>query len=218
MGLLVNAQNTNLGDHGKLLRLIVVGINSFNAQGSYTGNGNGTDAHIVFQFQNLPVLRRMEATPTNEYGYLGSEMRKYLVPVDGVSGSGKFLAGLYAAGVPQDVLWAPARRVANRGVSPTAADPIQDRLWLPTEREMFGNCYESHDTWETAVNQARLEYYDAVSKWIKYNNSNAAQFWWEASPSAMNVDFFAVVDFDGNAYNIYALAAEGGCAPAFCVK
>jgi hypothetical protein len=34
---------------GKLLRLIVVGINSFNGK-----NGNNTP-HVVFQFQNLPV-------------------------------------------------------------------------------------------------------------------------------------------------------------------
>jgi hypothetical protein len=36
-------------------------------------------------------------------------MRKYLVPVENDGESGKFLTGLYNAGVPEGVLWAPAR-------------------------------------------------------------------------------------------------------------
>jgi hypothetical protein len=62
----------------KSLRLIVVGINSFETgkgtDGTYEYKGTATQ-HVVFQFQNLPVLRRMNQTATNGGGYAGSEMQ-----------------------------------------------------------------------------------------------------------------------------------------------
>lgn len=74
----------------------------------------------VFQFQNIPVGRRIEATNDGfeNTNYRDSEMRAYLVPT-GAEGSGAFLAGLTAtAGVPQDVLWGPVRHVANKAKDP----------------------------------------------------------------------------------------------------
>jgi hypothetical protein len=69
--------------------LIVVGVNSFNEGGSagtsdYTGNENGEDAHLVFQFRNLPFTHGMDNSATN--GYAGSLMQAYL--------TGEFLPGL----------------------------------------------------------------------------------------------------------------------------
>jgi hypothetical protein len=80
--------DTELTGHGRLLRLMVVGINSFQANGSYTGVSGAPD-HVVFQFQNLPITRQMDAAVTNANGYLGSEMRTWL--------TGAFLTGLKAA-------------------------------------------------------------------------------------------------------------------------
>jgi hypothetical protein len=161
------ASNVELSGHGALLRLIVVGINSFNkygTDGGSTGNAdyiggkthgeNGTAAHLVFQFQNVPGTHRMGRSYSNINGYPESEMRTYLVPFASTAGSGAFLTGLTAAGVPADVLWAPTRYVAVP--SANGARAIQDKLWLPTEREMFGlQLYSS--SYETAANQARLE-------------------------------------------------------------
>jgi hypothetical protein len=197
------------GYEGRLLRLIVVGINSFNANGDYTGNGNGAAAHLVFQFQNLVFFDSMNSTTTNAGGYKESEMRAYI--------TGVFFTGLKAAGVPDSVIWTPRRYVANGGSGATGADLIQDQLWLPTERELFG--IKTHSTvYETAANQARLEYYTISSRRIKhavYNVSMFAYTYWAASPSGAN--HFCCVNSLGNTLAMSA-GVGNGVAPAFCVK
>jgi hypothetical protein len=87
------------GYDGMSLRLIVVGINSFQNGGSdgsseyrYQGDDE-PPAHVVFQFQNIPGERRMNPTGTNSGGYKLSEIREYLIPVNGKGGN--FLEGLY---------------------------------------------------------------------------------------------------------------------------
>jgi hypothetical protein len=164
---------------GTLNRLIVVGINSFHSNRGVVNNGN-TDAptyngdengqykiednddtsHVVFQFQNIPVNRRMNPTDSNTGGYPASEMRKYLVPIkkgeSEETEGGNFLDGLIKAGVPKDVLWAPSRVMAT---SDTTTETIKDLLWLPTEREISGTSSYAAKKGETAANQARLEYY-----------------------------------------------------------
>jgi hypothetical protein len=147
------------------LRLIVAGINSFqsNADNGYTYQGTTPPSRVMFQFQNIPVMRRMNEGPANIDGYSASEMRKYLVPVESVSG--KFLDGLETAGMPLKVLWAPARVVYGTSTI------IEDKLWLPTDREMYRSKPDNPDEYrdcgqvifstseESAENQARLEYY-----------------------------------------------------------
>jgi hypothetical protein len=145
-------------------------------------------------------------------------MRAYLTPVADKAGSGNFLAGLTAAGVPDSVLWAPARYIANGGGNgATVADIITDKLWLPTEREMFGSRTYSNSIYETAANQARLEYYGENSKRIKHKSGSSRQWYWEASPEAADASSFCAVDYAGTTANGDA-GIVGGCAPAFCVK
>jgi uncharacterized repeat protein (TIGR02543 family) len=235
-GKLDNGQNTDLGEHGKLLRLIVVGINSFNARSDYyyyLGNDNGNSAHVVFQFQNLPVRNRCMNQmyyPDAANSYLKSEMRKYLVPT-GTSGSGAFLAGLENAGVPLNVLWAPKRYVAEKGSGATKADLVEDLLWLPTEREMF-SIYSAgytdngaHDAWgpwsnsiyETLENQAWLEYYTSDAQRRKYYSSSDHGSYWTASPKVDHPSYFTMVYSYGDC-GYYNADFAAGCAPAFCVK
>jgi hypothetical protein len=219
--------NTDLGAHGKLLRLIVVGIDSFLGV-----NGNSTH-HIVFQFQNIPGTLRMEAADTNENGYLGSEMRKYLTRVDashplGEEGSGKFLDGLIAAGVNESYIWAPSRRVAHTGLLNASVDTIADKVWLPTVWELFGAQGGSVASCETANNQARLEYYMSPNNGsrAKYNAGNEATPYWEASPYATyqgdpdHANSFSVVDSlsPDSAGGGQNASAVRGIAPAFCFK
>jgi hypothetical protein len=191
-------------------RLIVVGINSFNGK-----NGNN-QKHVVFQFKNIPVFRRMNPTGTNENGYAASEMRQYLVPYSGSSGN--FLTGLKNAGVPGGVLWGPKRSVAIRSYG-TATNEIGDLLWLPTEWEMFGTRTYSPPDAETAANQARLEYYDSDTRRMKnYNANNAAseQYYWLSSLYSGTFTSFCSVSSSGSAHTGYASNALG-IAPAFCV-
>jgi hypothetical protein len=218
------------GYRGRRLRLIVVGINSFNEK-----NNNNTP-HVVFQFQNLPVSRRMNPTKTNAGGYAASEMRRYLTTVEDDNESGKFLAGLQDAGVPVGVLWAPTRSVSTG--SGTEITTITDLVWLPTEREMVYNGasrYGDHtygpyaNTAETADTQARLEYYSgtddsnlAVSahtesngKRVKYTPQVEFRYW-TASPYASNTAAFCTI-LKVSQFNDASYTAIG-CAPAFCVK
>jgi hypothetical protein len=210
----------------------VVGINSFNAYGtpgsggstgnsSYIGgdtlNENGADAHLVFQFQNLPFGYRMELNASNEHGYKGSLMKPYL--------TNKFLPSLTAAGVPDSVLWAPRRYVANKGnqatppAPPAAADLIEDKLWLPTELEMFGVRTYSDVAWETDANQARLEYYNNDDMRVKYtsNYGTGPSAYFLASPITTTNHQFCAVFSTGYADWLSA-GATNAVAPAFCVK
>jgi hypothetical protein len=203
------------GYEGKSLRLIVVGINSFNV------TNDNSPPHVVFQFQNVPVNRRMNKTNTNKDGYAESEMRKYLVKVGDEGGN--FLEGLKTAGVPEDVLWAPVRRVANGGSDVTGIDAMTDLLWLPTEREMFGASYSGDyysSAYETTGNQARLEYYDSDARRIKYIVTSVyLHLYWVSSPSSTSTNCFCVVSYGGYTYpNTDAGNSSVGCAPAFCVR
>jgi hypothetical protein len=197
-------------DKGKMCRLIVVGINPFKNL-----NGNGATPHVVFQFQNVPVARRMNPENDNGGGYPASEMRAYL--------TGEFLSGLKDAGVPEGVLWGPARVVSGKG---DGAKTINDELWLPTEREMFGSQTHSDAGHETEGNQARLLYYAAPASRIKVYKGNAdypavstayGRWYWEGSAYSVSAASFCLVNSDGTSHANYA-GSVGGCAPAFCVK
>jgi hypothetical protein len=220
------------GDERLLLRLIVVGINSFHSgrgmadsdtitqngdtNGQYAVTDNDNTPHVVFQFQNVPVARRMNPNETDiTGGYAGSEMREYLVPLEGKEGSGRFLAGLTEAGVPDDVLWAPKRFVSVKGED--GPGEISDLLWLPTERELFGGNTNSASADETAANQARLEYYDSQPARVKTNPDPGWRFYWEASPNSGLTPGFCRV-FDSGAPGVTFVNRVYGCAPAFCVR
>jgi hypothetical protein len=215
-------QEITLNDNsqGYMRRLIVVGINSFNNL-----NGNGATQHVVFQFQNSPVKRRMNETESNTGGYPASEMRKYLAPVVGVDGSGTFLAGLYNAGVPEEVLWGPARVMSTKNEDPPA-ETIQDLLWLPTEYEMFGKADQSVKNVETAGNQASFkQYYTGYNRLIKASQATSnyptitqatLPAYWLASAGDSGTNVFCVV-FTNATPSVAKASNVRGVSPAFCV-
>jgi hypothetical protein len=128
--------------------------------------------------------------------------------------------------VPENVLWAPSRIVWNGFTQAelessatisvnTTVDTITDKLFLPTEWEMYGYRTESHTT-ETEANQGHFAYYANKGR-IKYNSSSSAVAYRLASPhSASATNFCTVIsnDFAGRGPASYA----SGFAPAFCVK
>jgi uncharacterized repeat protein (TIGR02543 family) len=162
---------TNWND-GKL-QLMVVGINSY-----YNKNGNGiTTPHLIFHFKNYEGSARMEATDTNANGYLGSEMRTYLV--------NNFWPALKNAGVPDGVVWPVSRRLANKGGRvATGEDIIEDKLWLPGIKEIIGNDSNSgaNNNYETGTNQGVFGYYNSKEKRRKLGGRWEGN-WWTASPS-----------------------------------
>lgn len=212
------------GYKGRLLRLIVVGINSFKpgATGA-DGPANNPSApnHVVFQFQNAPFLHNMndlvdtdsDGTPdrdTNIGGYAGSEMKTYLMD--------DFLPVLKTAtGLTDEMLWAPVRKVSHGGFPLTATDTIEDKLWLPTEWEMFGVYRYSTRPYDVVAGQARLEYYANDARRIKFEAPNIIASYWLASPIYANAERFLFIQFLGKISSTSASFVTG-CAPAFCVK
>jgi hypothetical protein len=208
----VNAANTPIpgGDRGTLLRLIVVGLNSFNAQGQYTGNGNGESAHLVFQFQNLSARHRMNETATNAGGYKDSEMRAYI--------TGNFYTGLLAAGVPDGVIWGPNRYAANGGQSTANdADLFTDKIWLPTALEISGSTAIANTAYENQQNQARLEYYSNSTARIKYDSAGSADIHLQVSPSKANNTHFGG-NHSGGGLATYSAEMVYYVAPVFCIR
>ncbi|MDR2864898.1 MAG: DUF6273 domain-containing protein, partial [Spirochaetaceae bacterium] len=202
------------GSKGKLLRIIVVGINSFNphannAGADYAGGVTSPIPHIVMQFQNIPVTRGMNDT---SMAYEGSEMRTYL--------KANFTEGLKLAGVPMyegTIIWGPTRKITNTVQNGT--DTITDTLWLPTEREIFNSRTYSNDTYETPADQAYLEYYTGDPERVKYNTGEDQQWYWESSPFGGNSLRGCAVNPNGSAGNgAGTVSYAGGVAPAFCVK
>jgi len=239
----INASNIDLSPHGKLLRLIVVGNNSFHSGkgegGAYDKTECDDTPHLVFQFQNLPGMAKMQSY-SEAGGYKATGMRKYLVPT-GDAGSGNFLVGLVKAGVPDAVLFAPKRYVTNNGNRAwwegdifgeekkedlaDGADEIQDKVWLPTAREMFGRDAYANGAYETAANQARLDYYTNDAARVKYKSDGGAYYYWEASPGwalshgpgqTDNGSFCAVTTSGDSNYSWPT--NDRGVAPAFCIK
>jgi hypothetical protein len=130
----------------------------------------------------------MTTTDEGSISYFNGRTRSYITE--------NFLSGLEAAGVPEDLLWAP-KRLLWKGVEQTGTDTIEDKLWIPTEYEMFNGNHPlvvrfydhgfgdtgveyllsgpwANTAWETPTNQAHLEYYWDGYKRAKYSLNPAA--------------------------------------------
>ncbi|MDR2468262.1 MAG: DUF6273 domain-containing protein, partial [Spirochaetaceae bacterium] len=180
----------------------VVGINPYAGK-----NLNTPGALLVFQFEKIVTTRRMHLNANVSYGE--TELRRYLTPVGGATGSGNFYTGLVNAGVPEDVFWAPMRVIgAKYGGS---IESLQDKVFLPTVYEAFGYEYGG----ETSGNQGRLSaYHDSDSR--KKSGAGANE-WWLASPDSSSSSYFGNVYTNGSVTSNIANTVLG-LAPAFCIK
>jgi uncharacterized repeat protein (TIGR02543 family) len=201
-------------------RVEVVGVSSY-----IDKNGNGSGKHLVFQFKDVMVNRRMNATATNAGGYAASEMRKYLTTVSEDANSGKFLAGLLAAGVPQTALWAPSRVIGGNSSNKST---VTDSVYLPTVWEVAetnnstqsGSTSDAMTANEGTENQGRLTIYGAGEGGNNGRVKSGATWYWLASTSTYYLSpgySFCLVYYLGFIDGANA-SFEGGVAPVFCVK
>jgi hypothetical protein len=204
-------------DDGKIdglakAHILVVGINSFNKL-----PWNNTP-HLVFQFENALVARKMLGASSSKYSYIGSGMQTYLQE--------NFYDGLKnAAGVDNQYFFEPSRRVAESWNG--SAVEVKDPVWLPTEWEMFGE-KKNAPTVEDTGNQVWLEYYNTGSETTdaqhrtKLLSSTALTYWWLASPHADSYAKYACsVSANGEPDTANAVATSAellGFAPAFCIN
>jgi hypothetical protein len=195
-----------------MTRFIIAGKNFM------TGKNGNTRASVAFQSYHCLGYsgvtgtdgHYMEKTNINTNGYLGCQMRLYLI--------NNMKNALISAGVPvdSDIIYGPARRVSKGGSSPAGYDTIEDKVFLPTEYEMFGTRTYSDATQEAAEYQGRLEYYDSDTKRVKKTKDGTARIYWLASPYSGSAALFCAVFSSGAAYDSNASYVYG-VAPAFCV-
>jgi hypothetical protein len=224
--------------HGRLLRLIVVGINTYRAIDNDGVDGNSNDVpHIVLHFQHLPV------TPTSSTNRVPIHWTSGAAPSIGAYSSSVFMyqyladnfyRGLKNAGIPEGVFWNPARIAGNGSGSATTllADAA---VWLPTAREMFGTA-ATGDTTETSANQGVFEYYNTdnsttnAERRKKYRSDNSSGDYILATnmglTGANRVQFVKVSSSDGttqSGINGYIATNPSNnnvnyfFAPAFCI-
>jgi hypothetical protein len=218
-------------EHGAALRLIVVGINSLNRV-SVKPSSYVVTPHVVFQFQNLSALYRIDITGarySEGARYSSSDMRNYLLNY--------YLPALNEAGVPNDLMWTAPRGLSSSGYyvanSKGIIEELTDKLWLPTEVEMFGGKIYSAIT--NANYQAYFEYYSTNEKRIKYSTSsysptNVAWGYYLGGVSADVItvqengstfeyfsNIFSGIKSDGSACSFYVANSEN-IAPAFVIN
>ncbi|GHT42895.1 hypothetical protein AGMMS49965_15450 [Bacteroidia bacterium] len=170
----------DLGSHGYLRRLIVVGLNSFKRDGGLVNNPNAPD-HLVFQFENVPYLNREMFYGTfedhkyiarNKGGYATSLVRSYVTEA---LMNDLFTNCMYMdTTMVKTMVWAPKRQMANGPLYyGTGVDVLEDKLWIPTEWEMTGKHLTSIWQLEPGTGQARLEYYTTDDRRAKYNRKGS---------------------------------------------
>jgi hypothetical protein len=225
-------KNLLLGDFDKKdLVVEVVGINPYVGK-----NDNGDGAHLAFQFQTPPTGVQIGgnhySSPSvpNTNGYPAIFIRKYLVPVAGAAGSGTFLAGLFAAGVPESALWAPKRVTGGTfqyaggvvGVSAAAKAKtfaVSDVLYLPTVWEVNNGSMPNVNYDPITAAPATGGENDSNQGVLRAYNSDSARNkgrdWWLASAAGYPNSFIGIAN--GKFYP-WDTSESCGVAPVFCVK
>lgn len=182
----------------KNLRLMNMGLNVYKG----AGDTENTQNHVVMQFRNCVLTKRMNATDTNTGGYASSELYSWL--------NDKFKAGLVAA--LGNYLYT-VRRLLSIKSSWAWAD---DTVFLPTEHEIWGTNVWSEE-WDGGFQAQWPAYKDSVIYKVKKHNGSR-MWWWEATPFKDNAVSFCYVIYNGHAdYNGHDASAVGGVAPAICV-
>ena len=182
----------------KNLRLMIMGFNTL----LHVGDTELSKPHLIMQFRNCVLEKKMNATDTNKGGYPASELRTWL--------NDKFAAGLRA--VLGNVLLEVPRVYSTKG----SWGWYKDTVFLPMEAEVWGCPVWGEKTWNGFQAQWTA-YKDSCVYKVKLLNGSR-KGWWEASPSEENTSCFCNCLHNGNANGNRAASWLGGLAPAICVE
>ena len=181
----------------KNLRLMIMGFNTV----LHCGDVEVVKPHIIMQFRNCVLEKRMNATDTNTGGYPSAELRDWL--------NDKFAEGLKT--VLGNYLLEIPRLYSTKG----NWNWYKDKVFLPTEAEVWGTQVWGEKTWNGFQAQWPVYRDSSVYKVKQLNGSRKG--WWEATPSNDNTSCFCTCFSDGSAYSAGAAGWAGGIAPAICV-
>lgn len=161
--------------------------------------GGGT-AGITFQMENcLNTTYQMNSSNTNSGGWTSCQMRTSTMP--------NILAQM-PSGL-QTVIKTVNKRTSAGGKSSSLVT-TQDKLWLPSETEVFGAVEYSFPG-----EGAQYEFYTAGNSTIK-TRSGPASNWWLRSPNRSRGTDFCCVDSSGVANDDNA-GISSGVAVCFCI-
>ena len=181
----------------KNLRIMIMGFNTL----LHCGNVEVVKPHIIMQFRNCVLEKRMNATDTNTGGYPSAELRDWL--------NDKFAEGLKT--VLGNYLLEIPRLYSTKG----SWGWYKDKVFLPTEAEVWGTQVWGEKTWNGFQAQWPVYRDSSVYKVKQLNGSRKG--WWEATPSDENASCFCNCDTDGYANDGSAAGWAGGISPAICV-
>ena len=181
----------------KNLRLMIMGFNTV----LHCGDIEVVKPHIIMQFRNCVLEKRMNATDTNTGGYPSAELRDWL--------NDKFAEGLKT--VLGNYLLEIPRLYSTKG----SWGWYKDKVFLPTEAEVWGTQVWGEKTWNGFQAQWPVYRDSSVYKVKQLNGSRKG--WWEATPSDENTSCFCNGGGGGNANGATAAGWAGGISPAICV-
>lgn len=211
------AQIQAAAQNGTLSQFASVGDTKTIAIGSYTyhmqlasindGTGtagtyypNGTADFIAVEL--LPDTHAMNTTNTNAGGWNDCNMRTYLNNT------------IYLT-LPSDLRAVIVEKTHMRtaGNQSTSLVSASDKLWLPTEWEMFGSATYGGES--ATYNKHYSIFPDASSRIKKIVGSTSAYYWWESSPQVNGNTYFSNVGTGGGGG---ASLASSSIGVALCLR
>jgi hypothetical protein len=194
-------------------RIILSGFNTYKG----SGDAEVTKNHLLFNFRNIPIRKRMNPINDDTGGYTATEMRVFL---DGTNGDGTgdmagvttaaFLNALKAQ-IGDHIM--PIRRLLSNKVPGWVWATYS--LFLPSEDEVLGESIWGESGYGDGLKLHYPIYQRGVVFRIKRYNG-ARDWYFLCTPYSASAANFCFVNSIGYT-NYYSASAVGGCAPAFCV-
>lgn len=158
-------------------------------------------AGITFAFKNiLDGWFEMNETDTSDGGWAKSKMRN------------AYMQRIFAV-LPKDLqdLIVTVDKVTGVGGGKNETETTKDRLFLLSQREVFGN-----DEDVAIAEGKQYPYFKKEENRIAYRNNKNASWWWLRSPYLADSHSFCCVSDYGYADNYWATGSDG-VRPAFCL-
>ena len=155
---------------------------------------------VAFVFASCPFRKGMNRTNTNAGGWKGSDLRKELK---------EFFELL------PDELQAVIKKKKTVQVINGEEVKCKDKLWIPTEYEMFGESYYGE---QSETDTVQFDYFkDRKNRMIPVDGEEDYALVWLATPYASNTTSFCPVGGGGNAGG-YGASTSFGVAPGFTIR
>ncbi len=203
------------------MTMVIIGIEHDNLKTPINGK---TKAAITLQCKEL-----LGNNGSAEYGYIwGSNTSTASDSNYSKNPRRTWLNGTFVNSLPsyvQSLIKTVVKKnIANHNSSPGAGPDTEDKAFLTSYTEMFGNVAYSYYMNNKKPNNEEGEqyaYYNSNSRRIKYPNNNgtagsSAYYYWLRSPSSFDANLWIYVHIGGSA-NSSNSSSYYGLAPAFCL-